>query len=479
MKSWLGLVGLTAMISACSAAGSDAASATNADTANSPTAPSWDPDYQVFETRADAEAFIAQHIDDMFGDKPLPADDARSLRAQAALDKHWPAIVAKFHPNYPEPHVFVVDDDKTVNAMAMFNWQTDQAMNIIYVYSGILKFSDDDLEVTLLHETGHLTMKNGISRYDEALTKYYRAPSTVNEGVGLDMANDVTIQTLTMPYFGRNNISGADPEALDGLPGTGSFIDYFFGQYQQAHLDASNPDCGAMQAQIATAITTARAARNPFDGMYRLDDAAAATVSQASALAEQLALTCMKPAADVDLDQAMFDLTSQPKGSIGMFLGADDAATFAGKDALTGMFALNRAVHAQQRAFEARPDYAQLRMYTGEEQADDFALTMLAAEGIDFGKMRTMFFDYIEGSSESYYQQCQTVVLAGSVPAYDLTEVHHGNCYRAYHVGQFEKYVAAGGGGVVIPNIPKPAVTAMMAKKASPADRKPWKNSTL
>lgn len=474
MKSWLGLVGLAVIATACSAPLGNGASSTNADTAT----PAFDPDYEAFTSRADAEAFVNQHLDDLF-DKPLPADDARTIRAQAALDKHWPAIVAKFHPNYPEPIVFVVDDDATVNAMAMFDWHTDQAFNIIEVYSGLMNVaSDTDLEQTLLHETGHLTMKNGIERYQEALDKYWLADPNA-EGVGLAIPNDPNAQATISPYLLMTTAVGRyDAPELHGLvfdPIAG--MNVFFGNYEAAHTDASNPDCAALDGQIDAAHKLVVQATSPFDDLTHLTAETSAALEAAATQAETTAFSCLKPAPDVDLDGAMAQLFGQPVGSFGQGQPDDEVAAWKGKDALTGLFAFASYIDAKQRAVEAGADFPRYREYTSEEQADDFALTMLAFEGTDPSLMDAQFIDFV--LDPTYHAQCVAILAAGTVPPYGLTDPHHGNCYRAFHARQFAQYMASGGTGVVIPNIPKPIAASMAPTKKPGQAQKARRNSTF
>ena len=164
---------------------------------------------------------------------------------------------------------------------------------------------------------------------------------------------------------------------------------------------------------------------------------------------------------------------------VGSFAQArpEEVATWQGKDALSGLFALYTDVNTKQRSFEARPDYTQLREYTDEEQADDFALTMMGVEGMDIGQMTSFFLDF--SANETARARCSDILANGVVPPYSFLNPHHGNCYRAYHAGQFRQYLANGGVGVVIPNIPKPAAQAMTARRNGPLDPKPRKNSTF
>src|SRR5262249_48731276 len=150
---------------------------------------------------------------------------------------------------------------------------------------------------------------------------------------------------------------------------------------------------------------------------------------------------CLKPAPGVDLDAAFGTTFGFAAGGFAQ-AHPDLAPLWAGKDALTGLFALIRNGYAQERAFEAAPLYKTLREYTNEEQADASALTIMPAEGIDLSVMRTQYLAFIPSAEDR--ATCVTLLANGPAPPYSFLNPHHGNCYRAFHTLQFEKYIAAG-----------------------------------
>lgn len=476
MKSWLGLstLGLTLLAAACGAPGDESATTSNADTTPAPSA-----EFETFATRADAEAFIAAHVNDIFPDiARLAADDPKVVRVQTILDQQWPAVVAKYNPPFPEPIVFVTDDPDVVNAQAMFDWHTDQALNIILVDGGLLNLTDQDIAAVLLHESGHLTTKNGIERYAQALDKYYQANAT-DSVVGISAADDPAIRTQLGNYLDNLfTVGAADMPELDGIPSGRSSLAFFLKGYDKQHNDTTNPDCATLTTDLASITTLLAAGASPFDDTYTLTDDARATLAQTVTAVQSLAISCLKPPADVDLEAAVDPMFQAPAGSFAQQLGPQEAALWANKDAMTGLFAVTRDLQTQERTVTSAANYKQLREYTAEEQADDFAMTVMASEGTDLGQMKTLFVDLT--ADPSYRAQCASILTAGGVPPYKISDEHHGNCYRAFHVGQFQSYLASGGKGVVIPYIAPPPPKATAARAVSPyAGRQPWKNSTF
>ena len=70
-----------------------------------------------------------------------------------------------------------------------------------------------------------------------------------------------------------------------------------------------------------------------------------------------------------------------------------------------------------------------------------------------------------------YRAECDAILASGAVAPYKLSDPHHGNCYRRFHVSAFNAYLAAGGVGVVIPNIPPPAATTAAVRRQALAVR--------
>jgi hypothetical protein len=430
---------LTALLVGCAASSSDNSASNSA----AATAPAADADYLVFQTRADADAWYQANKADLMGpDAPamLPATDARVVRIQGIIDSLWPTVQQKFNVGMRSPFPMIIDDT-TVNAFAMYDPSAKAIPDVIFVFGGILSMSDEDLTGVLAHEMGHMITKNAIPAYQRAMTKFYNAGP--NEQLGINAANDPDVQTFVQPYIDGAQIAGQlDFAELHGLPLAGGALGQFFGDYAKQHISTS-AECTTFRAAMKQVGADLQAGAT--------DDGVTLSASQLTTLdtdvlaAQAASIPCLKPAANQDIAGALTQNFGQPITLDMLGLSPEQAQETVGKDAVTGLLDVLVDLRAQMRPVTASPAFPTTRNYTMEEQADDFSMTILFAQGKDPWIMGRGVENL--GGPEAA-ARCEATLAAGKVPAYGIDDPHHTDCYRAFHSRAFKTYLQGGGVGV-------------------------------
>ena len=446
LAALLAVVGVGCSSPAGTTTGNDALNATG-DGGTS----TYDPEYLVFPARADAETWFT-------GLKPLlgagvgspgtilPATDPRFARVQKIVDKHWAAILPKYAPNIPPPVALLVDSD-VQNAFAVYDPRVKKEADGIVILSAILTLGDADVEAIVAHELGHLVTKNAIPSYQAAVFKYYKAPLD-KEPLGIEQNDDPTIRAQVEPYRDDATEVGEFSWAeFHGIPVGNGLLSQFWSGYITANYKAANPGCAqfatdynAMQAVLSSGVTADQTT-------IVLNAAQLASLDTASKAVEASSVTCMKPPAGTDFFQALADKYSLTRDQVVQAFPQDKVDIVTGKDALTGLFGMVDIARARLRQVKSNPDFPQFRYYTQEEQADDFAMGILKAEGTSPENMGAALLSFEPADQKT---ACTDMIAANTVPAYgDLSDPHHSNCYRAFHAHAFKAYLDAGGAGVL------------------------------
>jgi hypothetical protein len=93
------------------------------------------------------------------------------------------------------------------------------------------------------------------------------------------------------------------------------------------------------------------------------------------------------------------------------------------------------------RMLESTLNMNQMRIYTFEEQADEAAARVFHAMGFDSSPLMDLLADY--GMTANEQKTCLKTLDSGGVPDYGpLWNSHHRNCYRIYHLRQFDTYLS-------------------------------------
>ena len=422
------------------ASGEDALNAANG-------APTYDAEYLVFPTRADAETWfdgLRPMLGGMADGALVATTDARFARVQKMVDKHWAAITPIYAPNIPPPVTLVVESD-IENAFAVYDPRVQKEANAIVVLSKILDLPDANVEAIIAHELGHLVTKNAIPKYQEAVFKYYEAPVS-KEPLGIETPDDPAIRGVIEPYIGDAGEAGALTwSELHGFP-VGGFYGQIFNQYLQTHYEPSKPTCQQFQKDYSATMTILQSGVSANGTEIVLDAAALAKLDPKAQALVTSSIACMEPAADQDFFQVLADMFQMSRDEVAASFPQAKQDAVVGKDALTGLYAITEVARGNLRTIKALPSFPQLRYYNAEEQADDFAMTVLHAESTTATDMGDAMLAF--GTAEDK-QACLDLVAANTVPAYgDLSDPHHSNCYRAFHSHAFEAYLQAGGKGV-------------------------------
>src|SRR5205085_8394275 len=140
-------------------------------------------------------------------------------------------------------------------------------------------------------------------------------------------------------------------------------------------------------------------------------------------------------------DKSFIDVASEVFGKspaeLEADLSADELAQVTGKHAVDAIASLTRFERARMRDIEAaferdHAPWASLRYFSSEEDADDTSVLVLRGTKFQPAAIAAFFVSLMAGDVGV---QCQNIVDKRAVPPYgiDLSDEHHGTCWRAYH----------------------------------------------
>lgn len=417
-----------------------------------------DGDYLTFASRAEAEAWFAAYrpkIEGLFGPGAGPAvaaEDPQTQRIDRLVAKHWPTIVRRFGVRIPQPYALVVPSTIT-NAFSLYDVEQAKAADVIVMLSKLMDTLDDDhLEAVVVHELGHLVMKNVIPAYARSLLRHYETGDV--ETLGYLADDDAAARSTIEAYVHDGFLAGyvAPPELSDvPLGNLAAFLALTASQHPE------NPDCAAVAAAFNTMTRVLWQASTPAKELD-LGDAQRTELTAAVDDIHAKAASCVHPTPEIDLAHAMAEIfhtlgagtARQGLAWYASQLSPEDQAIAVGKDALTGTYDVTSAVRARVRAVTTSPSFVHLRQFTNEEQADDFAMTILHADGLDPVRMGDAM---MLQAPQPYRDACGAVLASGAVPAYGIQEAHHTTCYRLFHARAFKAHLEAGGPGTT-PSVP-------------------------
>jgi hypothetical protein len=453
------LLSMTAMLAACSSESDGAAEAENAVVGSE----TYDPDYKVFKTRADAVQWFE-------GSAPLlaatgvvskgvvPGDDPRTQRMQAIVEQEWEKIREIFSPNIPLPHVIVFETDAP-NAFISFDPNVKKIADLVLVHAPLMEYPE--IEGTIAHELGHLVLKHTNPQYSAAMTRYYRAVG--GEPLGLLTGDDPAVKTIVGPWIDDVGTVGSfGGKELNGAPvdTTASAAFVFLRAYTRANAVGEKSACKAFQEGMRTASQILTS--STIDGKLTLSDENRTALDQATHGLTSAAKDCL-PSTNEPLLETMAKTLGLPADATANVLRADDLEAIAGLPTLDALFTLTERAHARVRTVRKSKDFESYRSYTSEEEADDFSMTVLHSLGKDPEALGRELVGILPPEQQAL---CETA-LAQGVPYYGLADAHHSTCYRMYHSRKFAEYLRSGGVGVTparIPHAAPPATREMLPR---------------
>ncbi|MBA3502111.1 MAG: M48 family metalloprotease, partial [Deltaproteobacteria bacterium] len=282
----------------------------------------------------------------------------------------------------------------------------------------------EQLLAIIAHELEHAIGLHVVSSVADGLQRFYAAGAT-DEPLGFEQDDDLTVRTFALDWieYARNAGHLSDVE-LGGLPLEGDLGDAF-----QAIVEQRG--CTSTLEPLHAAI---KARSNPLDRSVSID---AATASQIVTVMNKLRTDCFAGEQDdaIELVADHFDVgASSVRGS----LSAEYRAGIEGKDFITGIDHWVKLDRAALREIEQ--GYAQaigqpwsrLRYFSTEEAADDSSVYTMRAGGFVADTLGRIL-----PSLSKVEAECRPLVDGNdlAIPyGEDLTDDHHGTCWRAGHV---------------------------------------------
>jgi len=131
--------------------------------------------------------------------------------------------------------------------------------------------------------------------------------------------------------------------------------------------------------------------------------------------------------------------TTEEKALDGSFLSASELALFKRTGNLAeALIEFAKTMSDRKQKIDQELDLQKLRIYTYEEQADDETVRVLLKMGKGAHPLASFLSAMIP---QDALKECQATIASKKVPNYGLlSDKHHSNCYRIYHLGEIETY---------------------------------------
>jgi len=418
---------------------------------------SFDSDYLVFGNRDEALAWFATMRPLMATvgipttRDVLPVDHPDTVRVRALVEKHWRAIVPRFSPHIPFPQILVIDAP-IANAFVVYDRAAGKTADAVTVSRPLLAMSDDHADAIIAHELGHLILKNVDPTFDERMSRFYAVSG--NEPLGITQTDDPSVRSVVATWMrDAGSLGPYMLEELNDLP-LGGLLGVFLNLHGAAHFDAANPACVAVMAGKNTAFNTLASGIALDDMKLTLKAEQLATIDTASKSAVQNAHDCFLPQPGSSLVDALAAAFGAPAAALeATFLPEELAALKGSTDAIDAFFQLTHFMSQRMLATQSTDRFDTFRVYSNEEQADDFSMTVRALEGQEPAAIGEAMMAFLPVQAQD---ACKAKLAQGQVPNYMLADPHHSNCYRLFHARAFAKHLQSGGTGVTAKDIPAP-----------------------
>jgi hypothetical protein len=413
------------------------------------------PDIDCFDTFADdAEAAawfgkFEEKLAEEEGRAPrkfLTPADPRWAKTRALLDRGW----AAFQANRPVGQLrdkrpgLVMLEDPEPNAFVAPNVTLDKAGFTVMVQTGLFQIggSDDGALGVMMHEFQHAVGLHVIGDTRDRLRKFFFASAT-SEPIGKYTADDPIARRYGEAWMTLAESTGHfDDAGLRALPMGGQLV-----QVLQAAL------AQAGTGQVAACMTARGALGQIAIDVAGTLDALTGNITVAASIPARVdqALANVKTACfgsfTVDLIGVMAAAEAVPRATIEAAMTPEDVALVKNKHVVDGFAALLLDRRAKLRQLEsdlaakAGKQWAHLRFFSDEEDADDVSVIVLRGAKIDppyaIGSFLTSFLP------ADVQPRCADLLARREVPPYgqDLTDAHHSFCWRAHHTRQLAEHL--------------------------------------
>lgn len=408
------------------------------------------PDIDCFETFAD-DASAATWFAGF--EAQLAAEEHRAPRTlltpahplwaktRKLLDDGW----AAFQANRPvgalaeaRPALVLVED-ASANAFVAPDLTSGKAGFAVMVQTGLFETggSDDGAFGIMMHEFQHVVGLHIVADTKERTRKFYFADT--REPIGTQEPDDSLARMYGERWRSLADDAGRfHDERLRALPMGGQFQQMLAAAVTQAGA-ATEPACMQARAQLSAIANGIAGQIDPITSEIDVAADVPAKVDEGMAALETACFTGFTR----DAIGVLAAMNQTTPAMIEAAMDPSDVTLVKGKRFVDGYAALVIDRRAKLRQLEAdlqrkhgKP-WSRLRYFSTEEDADDISVTVLRGANVEPAYAITDFF--VSFLSADGKTRCTALLAAREVPPYgvDLTDEHHGTCWRAHHARQF------------------------------------------
>lgn len=393
--------------------------------------------FTTFETQADAQQWYEATPTNT--ERPAaPASDARYARMQALIDDGWAAYQEIYEVGDLAKHrvQLVLIDRTNVNAFVLGN--EGKIGLAVMVHKGLIDadVSEDSLIGVIMHELDHAVKMHVFGEVKARIRAHYVAP-VGSEPLGFEQTDDATVGALLVEWANYNAdlVGYHDDAELRGLPVGGELTTAFEARLGK-HVATNPAACQAAKQRYLMNLQEIAQGTNPIDGSVSFNPGAGMIYLQT--------MTALQNDCFANLTSDAITVVMEELGvSRAQVVASIDPARLAdieGKPFVQGVYNWGIIARTAMRDVQARfttargVPWSRLRYYSTEEAADDASVGILAEMGLE----PTAIYDTLLKLKPGVEASCRSLLASGAAIPYgeNLTDDHHGDCWRAGHVEQ-------------------------------------------
>jgi Peptidase family M48 len=371
----------------------------------------------------------------------IATTDPRFAKAKALVEQGWAAFrvqrpVGKLGDLQPS---LVVVDDPTVNAFVAPDLHSERAGFAIMVQTGLIDSaaSDDSKLGVMMHELQHAIGLHVIGKVAQDIQRFYIAD--YDEPIGRFESDSAEARAAGTAWRESSSlVGGYSSSGLGGYPMLGSPLYMILSRVINEGVQANPTACANAQALLDQVTAGFKAGYDPISSA--IDGDLTASIDQAlTALRDE----CV-PSYPKTFIQVAAEVFGQTPEQLQADLSPDELALVTDHHVVDAISGVTAYLRGQMRDVEAKFEkdhapWSTLRYFSTEEDADDTSVLVLRGTKFQPAAIGDFFLSLLPGDKAT---QCEGMVDAREVPPYgvDLSDQHHGTCWRAYHVNAFEDY---------------------------------------
>ncbi len=388
--------------------------------------------YRVFADDAEAAASYRSEARTSL----VTPTDPRFVRMRALLDRAWPVFTAhaRLGRLADARPALVLLEDGYPQAFITAEPSTGRGRLALFVHTGVIRddVTDDAILWLVFHELQHLAGQHWFGEVFDRTRRFYFAPDG-SEPIGADQPVGGATHEAVAAWWNDWVVAARGPgryadAALGGLPQGGTFGDVY--AYLLRRPSAACTALAQSALQALARIQISNLDQSLLVPTAQLDTAreaigafrACEVVPLATVLTQRDEYLGLRP-----------DWSERPEwATYPASLFAEPAAGRI-EDFIREHRTTLREVEAELEPRFGRPKHA-VRYYSTEEQADDVAVAMSRAAGVDVAAASRLLLVFVGPEAAT----CEAWIRDGKPIPYGnaLDDPHHGSCWRYAHAQQ-------------------------------------------